>query len=189
MKVYCYLFLMIIFFCTGCSDTAGKSEPVNVKTPEGNITVHKTTIDPIPQKISAITGDELTHLKSLAMQGPEFVASYLPNEKDLNLKTYDRAFHFWQISKAQRHTNEKVIEILGGYLGNKCISDLNMEWVKVIDEYGTDYAIRSKTTEVMAFPFETVRKRIENKEHDFLHGVYYTIKQMIASGDYKARAQ
>ncbi len=39
----------------------------------------------------------------------------------------------------------------------------------------------------MAFPFSTVLKRIENREYDFLHGVYYTIKQTLASGDYKPR--
>ena len=58
-----------------------------------------------------------------------------------------------------------------------------MEWVTVTDEYGTDYAVRSKSVEVMAFPFSTVLKRIEDKEHDFLHGVYHTLKQRLESSD------
>lgn len=97
--------------------------------------------------------------------------------------------HFtWQTSKAPKHSKEQVIEILGGYLGNKCVADFDMEWVTVTDQFGTDYAIRSKSVEVMAFPFSTVLKRIENKEYDFLYGVYHTIKHTLTSGDPKSRA-
>ncbi|MFH2047416.1 MAG: DUF3806 domain-containing protein [Pseudomonadota bacterium] len=164
-------------------------EPINIKTPEGNVIAHKETIDPVPQEISVITGDELNHLKSLVELCPRFVATYLPNDNVINLKTCDLAFRAWQISKSPNHSNEKVVEILGGYLGNKCIADLNMEWVTVTDEYGTDYAVRSKISEVMAFPFSTVMKRIEDNEYDFLYNVYFTIKQTLESGDYKPRNQ
>jgi hypothetical protein len=32
-----------------------------------------------------------------------------------------------------------------------------------------------------------VLKRIEDKKYDFVHGVYYTVKEMLANGDYKVR--
>jgi hypothetical protein len=41
--------------------------------------------------------------------------------------------------------------------------------------------------EVMAFPFSTVLKRVEDKEFDFLYGVYHTIKHTLASEDYMPR--
>ena len=62
-----------------------------------------------------------------------------------------------------------------------------MEWVTVTDEYGTDYAVRSTKVELMSFPFSTVFKRIEDKKHDFVQGVYYTIKEMLTNGEYKVR--
>ena len=62
-----------------------------------------------------------------------------------------------------------------------------MEWVTVNDEYGTDYAVRSTKVELMTFPFSTVLKRIEDKQHDFVYGVYYTVKEMLTSGNCKVR--
>ena len=62
-----------------------------------------------------------------------------------------------------------------------------MEWVTVTDEYGTDYAVRSTKVEVMSFPFSTVLKRIENKKYDFVHGAYYTVKEMLTNGQYQVR--
>jgi hypothetical protein len=158
---------------------------MDVKTPDGNINVNKTTVEPVPQKIVVVTGNELTVLESLANYGKEFVNKYLPEEINFDLKAHDRAFRAWQISKPPKHSDEEVIKIIGGYLGNKLVTDLNMEWVTVTDEYGIDYAVRSKSTEVISFPFSTVMKRVESGEYDFLYGVFYTTKQMIESGDYK----
>lgn len=62
-----------------------------------------------------------------------------------------------------------------------------MEWVTVADEIGTDYAVRSTKVEVISFPFSTVLKRTEDKEYDFVHGVYYTVKEMLTNGEYKVR--
>lgn len=163
------------------------SEPVNIETPEGQATAHKTTVDPTPQTIVAIGGDALQRIHSQASQGPAFAAAYLAGESSPDLKAYDTAFRAWQTSNAQSHTNDEVIEILGGVLGEKCVADFDMEWVTVTDEYGTDYAVRGKNVEVMAFPFSTVAKRIENREHDFLYGVYYTIAQTLDSPEYRPR--
>jgi len=183
-----YLTIALLLGAVGCNDTRDTRTPVTVKTPEGNVSAYKSTVDPTPQKIAAVSGDELKRLQSLDERGPGFVAAYLPNTPEPSLKDYDLAFRAWQVSKAPEHSNEQVVEILGGYLGNKCVADLDMEWVTVTDEFGTDYAVRSKSVELMAFPFSTVLKRIENEEHDFLHDVYHTIKQSLASADYKSRA-
>ena len=42
---------------------------------------------------------------------------------------------------------------------------------------------------MMRFPFSTVLKRIDDKKYDFVHGVYYTIKEMLSNGKYKLREQ
>ena len=185
MRVIC--FLIVLFTALGCSETSEESSTIHIETPEGNVSVSKSTVEPVSQKITIVTGEKLKRLESLSKQGPAFVAAYVADVPEPDLQDYDRAFHAWQTSEKKQHSNEEVIEILGGYLGNRCIADHDMEWVTVTDEYGTDYAIRSKTVEVMAFPFSTVLKRIEANEHDFLNGVYYAIKHTLASGEYKER--
>jgi hypothetical protein len=169
------------------------SEQVCVETPEGNIVASKLEVDPFPQETSVVTGEELEHLESLGKASPGFVATYLPNESVINLQNCDRAFRAWQTSESKQHSNERVIEILGGYLGSKCVDELNMEWVIVTDQFGTDYAVRSKTSasdsEVMLFPFSTVKKRIEKGEFDFLHNVYHTTERTLESQDLSAHRQ
>src|SRR6516162_7230883 len=130
--------VVMLVATVGCNDMRDASKPITVKTPEGTVTAHETTVDPAPQKIAVVSGDKLARLQSLSTQGPGFVAAYLPDARDPSLKDYDRAFRAWQISKAPKHSKEQVIEILGGYLGNKCIGDFDMEWVTVTDQYGTD---------------------------------------------------
>jgi Domain of unknown function (DUF3806) len=180
-----YLTSVVLIIIAGCSDVRDDKTSYTIQTPEGSITAHKSTVEPTPQKIAVVSGNKLKRLQSLDGQGPAFVATYLPNSRDPELKDYDLAFRAWEVSKTPQHSKEQVVEILGGYLGNKCVADFDMEWVTVTDEFGTDFAVRSKSAEVMAFPFSTVLKRIENNEFDFLHGVYHTIKHALESGDYK----
>jgi hypothetical protein len=177
--------LVLLFAANGCTDVEPKSTPIYVPTPEGEVVAHELSVDPTPQKITVVTGNELNELRRLADHGPAFVASYLPEVTNPDLKDYDRAFRAWQLSQRKAHSKEQVIELLGGVLGRKCIADLDMEWVTVTDQYGTDFAVRSKSLEVMGFPFSTVMKRIEDGEYDFLYGVYHTLKHTIAT--YKTR--
>jgi|GEM_PF-1057361 hypothetical protein len=182
-----YLTIVVLLIIAGCSDVRDGKTSYTIQTPEGSITAHKSTVEPAPQKITVVSGNELKRLQSLDRRGPAFVATYLPDSREPDLKDYDRAFRAWQISNTPQHSKEQVVEILGGYLGNKCVADFDMEWVSVTDEFGTDFAVRSKSVELMAFPFSTVLKRIEDNEFDFLHGVYHTIKHTLESGDYKSR--
>ena len=120
-------------------------------------------------------------------QGPSFVSAYLPKVKSPTLKDFDEAFRLWQNEKKPRYTQQQVMEIMGAHLGNTLAKDLDMEWVVVTDEYGTDYAVRGKKYEAMSFPFSSVMKRIESNEHDFMFGIYHTIKTSIKDGEYMKR--
>lgn len=55
-----------------------------------------------------------------------------------NLRDYDTAFRAWQQDEAPAYSDMLVIQLIGGYLGNKLVADFDMEWVMVTDEYGTD---------------------------------------------------
>lgn len=146
-----------------------------------------TTAEPTPQEINLASSKDVKAFDAYASQGVHFVATYLPTVKSPSLKDFDEAFRLWQSEGKRRFTEQQVIEIFGAYLGNKLIADFQMEWVIVKDEYGTDFAVRSKKYEVMSFPFSSVTKRIENKQHDFMFGVYHTVRSSIESDDYKTR--
>ena len=179
--------VLLVALALGCADNTHEEKPIVIETPDGAFQAQKRTVDAVPQKITVVTGDKLKRLQSLTSQGSDFVAAYLPNIPNPDLKDYDHAFHAWQIAETPRHTQEQVVESIGGYLGNRLVADFDMEWVLVTDKDGTDYAVRGKSVEVMAFPFSTVLKRIEDNKHDFLVGVYHIVKQMQNSGDYKSR--
>jgi hypothetical protein len=181
MKRYVAICVLLISF--GCS----RGREVRIDTPEGQVIAHNTQVEATPQTITVIQGDELARLQSLGKDGPDFVAHYFPNTTQPGLKDYDAAFRAWQLDKTPKHTEQQVIDIIGGYLGNKCIADFEMEWVTVTDEFGTEYAVQSTKVELMSYPFSTVRKRIEDKKYDFVQGVYYTIKEVLDSGESRDR--
>lgn len=187
-----YLFslsLIILIQAAGCSDVKGEEkETLKIETASGTVTAESTTVDPIPQTITPVTGDELSHLLALSDPSRQFLYSYVEPGVEPTLEAYDLAFKRWRTSKSTtKFTDEKVTEILGGILGNRCVADLNMEWVIVTDRYGTDYAVRSREREVMAFPFSTALKRIESGENDFMFGVFETIKHMLKNSDVRKR--
>ncbi|MEX2216714.1 MAG: DUF3806 domain-containing protein [Phycisphaeraceae bacterium] len=173
----------------GCSDESAEPRSVTINTPNGQVVATSTQIDEAPQTITLVTGEALAKLQSQAAKAPAFATAYLSSNTQLELKDYDRAFRNWQASSAKQHTNEEVVSILGACLGEKCVAGLDMEWVTVSDHYGTDYAVRSRMTEVIGFPFASVEKRIKKNEFDFMHGIYYTLKHTIESGDSMQRGK
>ncbi len=182
-----FLAITVLIFTFGCSTVTDEPHEIKIDTPDGEVIAHDTNVEPTPQTITVVAGDDLNWLQSLGGDGPKFVSTYLPSVTDPTLKDYDAAFRAWQQDQSPRYDDQQVIQIIGGYLGNRCVSDFDMEWVTVTDEYGTDYAVRSTKVELMSFPFSTVLKRIEDEEYDFVHGVYYTVKEMLTNGEYKVR--
>ena len=170
----------------GCSKMESGSRDIEIETSEGTVHAKQTQVDAIPQKITRVTGDELKQLSSLP-ENSAFVRKYISDVTNPDLVDYDDAFLAWKADSSEEYSNEDVVMIVGGYLGNRCILDFDMEWVRVEDQYGTDFAVRAKKSEVMIFPFSSVHKRIEDQEHGFVHGVYHALKDLLESGDYAPR--
>ena len=179
--------LLLLLIVCGCAERSDEPKEVKIETPDGPIYSHETTVDSTPQKITVITGEELADLKSLSELGPPFVSHYLPKITTPTLKDYDAAFHAWQLDSSPTHTEQQVIDIVGAYLGNKMVADLDMQWVTVKDEYGTDYAVQGSKFKVVSFPFSSVRKSVEDETHDFVYAVYYIAKKLRAEADLKAK--
>lgn len=181
------LAITVLIFNIGCDPVADEPHEIKIDTPDGEVIAHNTTVEPTPQTITVVSGDDLQWLQSLGADGPKFVSTYLSSVTDPTLRDYDTAFRAWQHDQSPENDDQQVIQIVGGYLGNRCVTDLDMEWVTVTDEYGTDYAVRSTKVELMSFSFSIVLKRIEDKKCDFVQGVYYTVKEMLTSGECKVR--
>jgi hypothetical protein len=156
-----------------------------VQTPDGPIAVNTSTGEASPQKFRRLSVQECARLGYLAAKANSFLRDYIGEVNNPGLKDYDRAFQVWQRSPLKKYTRQEVIEILGSYLGEKLIQDLDMEWVEVSDEVGTDYAVRHVQFEVVAYPFSSVMKRIDDNSYDFIYKIYHTVKDRLASGEFK----
>jgi hypothetical protein len=181
------LLLLLLFVAHGCSKKNDETRVLTIKTPNGRVTAKEEVTAPEPQEVVVVEAESLQLLQSLMLEGPRFVSHFLPDVTEPGLEEYDLAFRAWQDSESTDFSNEDVIRIVGGYLGNRFVTDFDMEWVTVTDQYGTDYATRSKTVEAMAFPFSMVMKRVESNKDNFIFAVYYTVKDTIDTADIRAR--
>jgi len=181
------LILILLLTLTGCQNMSEDSNEIQIETPEGTVHATKLPGRKSEQQITLVTGGDLLRLQTLGNDGPAFVQHYLPDANKLTLEDYDKAFELWQNDKQSDYSDTQVIEIIGGYLGNKCVQDLDMEWSVVTDEYGTDYAVRSNQVEVTTYPFSAVLKRIEDGNSGFIHGLYHTVRHTIETSNVKHR--
>ena len=69
--------------------------------------------------------------------------------------------------------------------GEELNRGLDMEWVTVSDELGSAFAVRHRKFTVVAYPFSSVQKRIDDRSYGFIEKIYYTAKNRLESGDYK----
>jgi hypothetical protein len=156
-------------------------------TPSGPVTATTQTVEPVPQEVVLVSEAQLKQFEDSALRGWDFVATYLGHEVRISLERLDEAFRAWQAESPRRYSDQEVVQTLGAYLGQRLASDLNMEWVTVTDEYGTDYAVRSRHWEVLSFPFAAVSKRIENCQCDFLVSIYHAVDHTLKNGDHMPR--
>jgi len=155
-----------------------------IQAPEGPVAVKSKTVEATPQQVQPASAEDVAAFKKEAARADEFIREYLPGDNPTDLKNLDYAFRLWQSDKKSRYSADDVIDILGSYLGSKVVEDFGMEWVVVQDEQGTDFAVRSKKVEVMAFPFATVGKRVDKEEYDFMVGVYRAIEDAQKGADH-----
>lgn len=182
-----HLLSALLFSLMLASANAADDGKHTFDTPDGPVTATKKTVPPVPQKISVVGPKELTAFDQASAKALKFVADYVPGATSPKLTDFDKAFYLWQKEKKRRYSEQQVIEMIGAYLGNQLVKDFQMEWVVVNDQYGTDYAVRGRQKEVMSFPFAAVDKRIQRKEHEFVVGVYQTVKHTLADSEIKAR--
>jgi hypothetical protein len=76
----------------------------------------------------------------------------------------DVVFSRWTHEGQVKEAAEVVASALGVAFGDYLVEQHDFRWVVVNDQYGTDYAVRHRIGETMAFPVSSVIKRIERNE-------------------------
>jgi hypothetical protein len=159
---------------------AEQQQKKEISTPSGIFSLTSQEVAPVPQQVVRVDAQKLKQIRELDFLSAQFVTAYRPGASR-SLKSYDEAFRAWQLDKARQFSEDAVTERLGAHLGNKLAADFDMEWVVVTDEFGTDLAVQSRKYEVISFPFSSVAKRIQDNHYDFMEGVYFAVKDVIAS--------
>lgn len=81
-----------------------------------------------------------------------------------------------------RPTDEELVGILGASIGDILARKLDMPWMIVTDQWGTEYALYEKEpTEIMLFPMDAVSKRWERKEDtltEYVEGVLAHVEHL-----------
>lgn len=180
MLMFRLIAIFILAATAGCRPGTDSRASVNVETPHGSLAVEIGITDPTPPEITAVTGKNLAFLKALGADSPLFVSKFVSDASNPTLEDYESSLEAWQRNRSPQFNDQDIVKSVGGYFGNKLVSDFGMEWVSVIDENGTDYAVSSADGRVTVHPFSMVLQRIEGKESDSLQSVYYAVRAILA---------
>jgi Domain of unknown function (DUF3806) len=127
----------------------------------------------------------------------QFVSSFSPSDSSnrLTLAALDTALKRWLASDPAPETINGVIDAVGTAFGDSLVSAGVFRWVIVSDEWGTALAVRALPGQgdVLVFRADTVAKRWERRETDFLVRTFADIMASVRSiGDewksYKPKA-
>lgn len=154
-----------------------------ISTPIGLAEATVTVEDPSPQAIRDFTGEERTWLETRLERARELIDRHGGHEFDdpLDPRELDRVFTHWlQANPEKRVSGDELAEALGAAFGEYCVRVLGMRWVVVTDEYGASRAIRHEAGETMAFPIDSVLKRIESGQTNFLLVIFHGVRERIA---------
>lgn len=163
---------------------AAQAQERQIEGPDGQITLKTSVAEPVPQQIVPLGVSELQWIEERVARAAQFLAAYQPGAAP-SLQAYDQAFQRWHGDKGQLFMDQDVVDMLGAWLGHCLAAEFDMDWVFVTDQFGTDLAVRSRTDEILSFPFASVAKRIENMQPDFMAGVRLALRDVISRGAMK----
>lgn len=152
---------------------------ITIDTEAGPVNAVTKTVDAVEQRIEKASPAAVERFNTWAKKAEAFKSAYHVIALEDELMQYDQAFVGWQQAEVKKHTDDDVINTLGAYLGCMAVNNLEMEWVMVRDKYGIDYGVQHPKHGIIAFPFSSVAKRIEENSSGFVHGVFHTLKHQL----------
>ena len=121
------------------------------------------------QEISELEDKEKEYIKNWVENGKNIIR-YQPEFKQTNLsfEMLDSVFYEWLNDKnEEKYSADSLANGLGVLFGELLSEKLEMHWVKVIDENGEEYGVRTLDS-YTSFPISRYYKRIKTEERDFL---------------------
>lgn len=159
----------------------------SVATSSGVVNYTTTRQEPIDQKITELDENDKKFIKTWLENGKNIILYYNPEFKhsDLTFELLDSTFAGW-INSAQddKFSSDSIANGLGVVYGELLSEKLNMDWVKVIDQYGEDYGLRTFDN-FTSFPISSVYKRIDSEETGFFTNIYEMLKHTIENKNEK----
>lgn len=146
---------------------------IHARGDEGYATGLRATLAPIPEVVRPLEQHELVAIAADAALADTLFAAYGLGASIPLLDRLDQAFAAWQASDdGAGYEAGEVIRTLGAVFGNHCNATLDMQWVEVTDRHGVDLAVDGCSIMFRAFPYMSIRKRIDDGEHTFFRGIY-----------------
>jgi hypothetical protein len=119
-----------------------------------------------------------------------WVKGHYTEESQYKYDTIDGKLYLLQnILDNKFYGKDETMELqsLGITLGDALLQKLDLEWVEVEDEHGTDPALRYKNTSILLFPLTMISKRIEDNVEvniiELFEGIYNKINEIILNID------
>ena len=111
----------------------------------------------------------------------EMLAYYFdqPVENKFDPKTIDDLFVvLLKEIESGEVANEMVANTIGCAMGHGLSKQLGFKWIIYTDEYGTELAAKNDNNNWIAFPLNSVWKRIESKETGFVRSIFDSFGQI-----------
>ena len=100
----------------------------------------------------------------------------------LIFKLLDLAFEAWtKDPNPDKFPAERVAEAFGAALGQALADRLGMEWAHVDDNGWVEAVVHFKS-HTIAYPFDSVAKRVEAGEYGFIQGIYHAVQEQMRQG-------
>ncbi|AJT40785.1 DUF3806 domain-containing protein [Psychromicrobium lacuslunae] len=84
--------------------------------------------------------------------------------------------------------NTWELHAMGAVFGDALAQELELEWVQVSDEYGTDPAVRVPGSTVLSFPLTIIAKRVEQQSMGDVYELFGAAMQGILDAAHRADA-
>ncbi|MCA9113014.1 MAG: DUF3806 domain-containing protein [Planctomycetaceae bacterium] len=138
------------------------------------------------QKFSELSPSEEQWIKHQLEGANAFLAAFAPESPPTHslLDRLDSAFAAWMATQeSDVDLVNKVINCVGTVFGQELVNELELCWVIVEDEHGTELAVKGtpEQGDALVFPANFVAKRWERKETTFLSDSLDKIRDNLAA--------
>lgn len=128
-------------------------------------------------KFSTLTEKQEKFLDDQVDAAFYFADDYFPDwqEDELTPEILDKIFIKW-LEEPKDYSDQEIVSSIGAAFGTYLCNRLKMDWKVVEDEYGTALCVHHEKPAWTGYPFDSVQKRVDSKETNFLVTIFSTAK-------------